>query len=201
MNNNKTPKFIHIPKTAGSNISQALYGYQVGHKPRSLLRRTDGDFIFAFVRNPLERFVSAFNFLKIGGINAYDENFKVKYLPDGIDINSFTLEFFKTPEIRDWIHFRHQVGFITVDNSLNPYEIDVDFIGHQECFKKDIEKLISFIDVPWGNALRESLKYETNKIKTSSNQVLNKNSRHLLREYYEIDFGVLGYDLIDPRVV
>jgi len=199
MNIKKNPKFIHIPKTAGSNISQSLYGYQVGHKPRAFLKRQENDFIFTFARNPIDRFVSAFNYLNLGGINKHDEMFKEKYLPTGIDINSFVVEFFKSLEIREWIHFKHQVGFITVDNSLNPNEIDVDYVGHQEFLKRDLEKIINFLEEPWGNSLRDSINNEINKSKVSFEQVLSKKNRELIREYYDVDFGVLGYDLLDPR--
>jgi hypothetical protein len=64
--------FIHIPKNAGMSIAQALYGEQIKHAtiryyakaaPR-LLWRTPS---FAVLRDPVARFVSAFNYAQAGG--------------------------------------------------------------------------------------------------------------------------------------
>jgi hypothetical protein len=64
--------FIHIPKNAGMSIAQALYGEQIKHatiryyaKAASrLLWRTPS---FAVMRDPVGRFVSAFNYAQAGG--------------------------------------------------------------------------------------------------------------------------------------
>jgi hypothetical protein len=67
--------FIHIPKTAGTSICKALYGTgTIGH-----LRIKEWQFSFpqtwrklrvvSVVRDPLDRFLSAFYFLKKGGLD------------------------------------------------------------------------------------------------------------------------------------
>ena len=64
--------FIHVPKNAGMSISAAMYGQQIKHAtiryyrraaPR-LLRRTTS---FAVLRDPIERFISAFHYAQAGG--------------------------------------------------------------------------------------------------------------------------------------
>ena len=79
--------FIHVPKAAGTSISMALYGAAVGHRtlaewqqlfPHSMSKVET----MAVVRDPVARFVSAFNFLKAGGINELDRNFALKHLID-----------------------------------------------------------------------------------------------------------------------
>ncbi len=54
-------KFIHIPKTAGMSICQAIKQTS-GHRP--VINAVDDDFIFSCVRNPYDRAVSLFYFLK-----------------------------------------------------------------------------------------------------------------------------------------
>lgn len=72
--------FIHIPKTAGYSISQAIYGRQVWHKTALYLRDADPEFFsrrlsFAVVRNPWDRLVSAYEFCRSGGTDhaTFDE--------------------------------------------------------------------------------------------------------------------------------
>ena len=83
--NNSIPKdfirkkviFIHIPKSAGNAITRSLFNTESmnlgGHS--SALHYFEADessfnscFKFSFSRHPVSRFISAFNFLKNGGI-------------------------------------------------------------------------------------------------------------------------------------
>jgi hypothetical protein len=64
--------FIHIPKTGGVSISQAIYGRQVWHRTALFFQDCDPDFLstrlsFAVVRNPWDRLVSAYEFCRGGG--------------------------------------------------------------------------------------------------------------------------------------
>jgi hypothetical protein len=72
--------FIHIPKNAGTSISHALYGREIGHHPIAWYRdrfphSLAGIPSFALIRDPVSRFVSAFLFLKDGGMNREDAAF------------------------------------------------------------------------------------------------------------------------------
>ena len=60
--------FIHIPKCAGSNFLNSYLGFQLGHASASNYFTNDPTFFreafsCAFVRNPIQRFVSAYNHL------------------------------------------------------------------------------------------------------------------------------------------
>lgn len=66
------PLFIHIPKNAGTNISQQIYGRYVGHRTAAWYLAADeqmfmGKASFALCRDPYDRFISAFNFVLSGG--------------------------------------------------------------------------------------------------------------------------------------
>lgn len=63
--------FIHIPKAAGSSISQELYGKFIGHISARALEQVGGDALlalprFALTRNPWSRSVSAWRFARAG---------------------------------------------------------------------------------------------------------------------------------------
>jgi hypothetical protein len=64
--------FVHIPKAAGTSISDALSGFQIKHASIRLTRRIAGARLahlpsFAVLRDPIERFISAWRYGRAGG--------------------------------------------------------------------------------------------------------------------------------------
>lgn len=61
--------FIHVPKCAGSTLLDAYLGFQTGHVTAGQYRQADPAFfdsayVFTFVRDPLARFVSAYDHIQ-----------------------------------------------------------------------------------------------------------------------------------------
>lgn len=61
--------FIHVPKSAGMSISSAIYGRPLGHiKARDIKKYSatayNSCFKFAFVRDPLSRYLSSWKFMQ-----------------------------------------------------------------------------------------------------------------------------------------
>jgi len=135
--------FIHIPKTAGTSIAVSLFGQEVGHY--SILRymqykkqNINKFFKFAFVRNPWDRFLSAFLFLKGGGVTVEDKLWSKRYLSNFKDFESFvcTLKDERyRKKILEWKHFMPQWQFVCDSNSENR----MDFIGQFENLGSDFE--------------------------------------------------------------
>ena len=68
--------FIHVPKCAGSALLDAWLGFQTGHVTAAEYRDADpeffdGAYVFAFVRNPVARFVSAYDHIRTGDLWPY----------------------------------------------------------------------------------------------------------------------------------
>jgi glycosyltransferase involved in cell wall biosynthesis len=64
--------FIHVPRNGGTSICQALYGEGVGHHTASAVSTIFPDLYktypsFAVLRDPVERFKSAYSFVRLGG--------------------------------------------------------------------------------------------------------------------------------------
>lgn len=64
--------FIHVPKNAGSAITQDLYGCRMRHESIRYYLRHAPDLVytlpsFALWRDPVERFLSAYDFIRNGG--------------------------------------------------------------------------------------------------------------------------------------
>jgi len=129
--------FVHIPKAAGTSISQALYGFQIKHASIRLSRRVAGGRLahlpsFAVLRDPVERFVSAWRYGRAGGgaIHGVADSFRALYqgftmIDDALD----HVEAAGSPFAVDHI-FRAQswyvsdaTGRITVDRLLTTNDI------------------------------------------------------------------------------
>jgi len=126
--------FIHIPKTGGISIQRVLGIRGCSHRRIDSFSKEDRDssFTFAIVRNPFDRIVSAYNYLKSGGTNEGD-----KLMGDSLpsDFRSFV------KDIDQHINFLH---FRPMSYWLND---DVDFIGKFENLQEDFDSICRALDV------------------------------------------------------
>jgi hypothetical protein len=90
-------------------------------------------FKFTFVRNPWDRFISAYTFLKAGGSNDKDNAWAEQNLRQYPDVNAFIKAWVNPQNVRSWIHFRPQYEFIYHPNG----QLLVDFVGKYENLAED----------------------------------------------------------------
>lgn len=113
--------FIHVPKAAGTSFSLTMYGRCFGHHtlaewrgnyPRSTAHLPT----IAIVRDPLDRFLSAFSYLKQGGMNEEDARFALDVI-GGAGSGSEFARALLTPDVakralETGYHFRRQADFL-----------------------------------------------------------------------------------------
>ncbi len=114
--------FIHIPKCAGKSIKAAVGVTEpMSHWSWRFYSNADKKafqryFKFAVVRDPLERFISAFAYLSGGGTSSYDQ-WACETLIRGRTIEQFVEELESSATFRwrvlNFWHFRPQVYFVT----------------------------------------------------------------------------------------
>lgn len=130
--------FIHIPKTGGTSVARSLFGVESRHVPyqeyeRANSRKFRTYFKFAFVRNPRTRLVSAYDFLKRGGMNPSDARWAEEHLGRFSSFEQFVHEWVRPENVTTWPHFVPQHAFLFDDTG----RIHVDFLGRFERLAAD----------------------------------------------------------------
>ena len=131
--------FIHIPKAAGTSISEALYGRFVGHVRATDIARWGSPSVkllprFAITRNPWDRLVSAYRFVTrgggVGGAYAGQVWRAGQYrVPELETFERFVIEWLAPRDLRTLdVAFQPQSLFVCDDQG----EVIVDRIGRYE---------------------------------------------------------------------
>ena len=131
--------FLHIPKCGGTSIRRSLINKikYCGHVKASSI---DGK-VFTFIRNPIARFISAYNYIKDGNAGLSKSAYGRKILPaihETSDINEFVQLFVDNILIQQHKHFLPMLHFI---------DRDIDFIGKIENMNEDFIKLCNIINL------------------------------------------------------
>ena len=142
--------FVHIPKCGGRSIKKVFDLKLHDHRGLSELGfvstdycpelAIEGLFKFAFVRNPWDKFVSAYEYLKRGGIPRFDRPKTLAIKKDYPEFKDFVLA---KHVWEQWVFFQPQLNFITVDGSIK-----TDFVGRFENFQNDFNFICDQIDHP-----------------------------------------------------
>ena len=137
--------FIHIPKCAGNAVQQSLFGDLVfGHHtirqyqialPSDRYRKA---WKFTVTRDPWERVISGWRFLKAGGYHAQDANYFAETLSEHSTFDHFVNDWLVYQNLDDCgcVHFKPQLHYlIEFDGSL-PMDYMVKLADLPNEFKK-----------------------------------------------------------------
>ena len=182
--------FIHVPKTAGVSVRRSL---NLDHTEASVHatyldflaadpRRCREFFKFAFVRNPLDRVLSAYAFLAAGGMPKWDSERKERVL-HGIDgFEQFIHE--RLPHVMDELHFRPQHEFVCDASGA----VKMDFIGRVESMEQDFAAICARLRMP------ADIDVHNKSSHAPRHAAYTQDMRAIVAALYEPDFSLFGYD-------
>lgn len=182
--------FVHIPKCAGTSIRQSLQGRATGHRALDGYRTMLGDelfnecFKFTFVRNPWDRLVSAFYFLKNKDLKS-NQKWAKEHLSDFETFDAFVHGWVNRETIWTYSHFRPQFQFLCLEGTLPA----VDFIGFYENLADDFRLIANRLG-------KQALLAEENKnsLRTRDYRACyNDDTRRIVAEAYAEDIELFGY--------
>ena len=153
-NREKKAVFVHIPKTGGTSMYKTFGMDDPGetHCPAIGYSASDPNawnsaFRFAFVRNPWDRFVSAFHYLKQKPLTDDDRRWAEQMLSDCDDFEAFIARMVSSPTFRGsvmmWRHFSPQWWYLT-DQSGESF---VDYVGRFENFDAELDEISSKLGI------------------------------------------------------
>jgi len=182
--------FIHIPKTAGTSIVKSLFNCVSRHTPyfeyqKANKQKFDDYFKFCFVRNPWDRLLSTYLFLKKGGLNAQDEKWAKNNISQYETFNEFVTSWVNETNIMQWIHFYPQHYFVC-DGDLN---IMVDYVGRQE----RIDEGYDFVCKKLGMENNLLSKVNTTQHKHYS-FYYSEEAKQIVEKVYHKDIELFGYE-------
>lgn len=183
--------FIHIPKAAGTSISEVLYGKRNGHLRAENVKKVLGEelynkkYSFSVTRNPYDRLVSAYNFARQGqtkeGAIALPEQYQTSIFET---FESFVVNWLVNQDLEK------------LDPVFQPQHIYI-FDDANQLIVTDLFKLeeIEKVEQMLSDKLSKEIKIgKKNKSKGYSSKVYSHKLREIVYGLYKKDFMLLGYE-------
>jgi len=190
--------FVHIPKAGGTSISKSLFNSFVGalggHPYLSEYKEIYNEiefknyFKFAFVRNPWDRLVSAYNFLKTGGVSEQDKNWAKSNIQQYENFDSFIKGWLNQKNIYSYYHFIPQFEFVCLDG----LELAVDFVGYFENFEQDFKFVADKLGIQ--AELQHLNKTKDRGKRKNYTEYYTKETLKIVADVYQEDITLFGYD-------
>lgn len=180
--------FIHIPKTAGTSVIQAIGARRRIHLPWWVYqfadpRRFRDYFKFCFVRNPWDRAVSTYFYLKSGGAGLVDAYFTRTIQDQYTSFDSFVMDFLDESRIHEHELLRPQYLYIhdIAGNCM------VDFVGRFESIDEDFRHVADKLGVD------AQLPVSNKSARTDYAQYYSPAHMEKIGRLYHKDIALFGY--------
>ncbi|OKH18511.1 hypothetical protein NIES208_05625 [[Limnothrix rosea] IAM M-220] len=185
--------FIHIPKCAGCSINNNLFPGldSIGHvtlSEYSLVidqKEFDDLWKFTFVRNPWDRLVSAYYFLKQGGLKGIEKPWFNEHLGEFSDFNDFVIKWLSSETVSKHAVFQIQSQYIELNG-----KISMDFIGRLESFDNDLKAIAQHI----GLGIVHQERVNVTKKRPKYRDAYNTQTRKIVARVYQKDIENFGYE-------
>lgn len=182
--------FIHIPKAAGTSIHKMLFDSKelYGHAPAFAYQSRDPHrfgryFTFTLMREPTDRFVSAFFYLKTAALTDRDGEWGRRMLGAFDSPDALLISMQRNPILRarvvSWVHFTPQAWYLT-DRAG---QVIVDYIGRVETFDESMTEIAARIGRPYTPT-------HSNASKRPGELELSPPARAMLERLYAEDYSL-----------
>ena len=183
--------FVHIPKNAGLSVSYTLFGNTGGshRKIRDYQKLFSHNtfrryYKFTFVRNPWDRVVSTYFFLKAGGLTEKDKAWAEINLYHFQNFNDFVRGWLNEENINNSLHFQRQHIFLEGENG----KIAVDFIGRFENIEEDFKIITNKLKIK-----RTLTKTNDSIRKLNYRDYYNEETKAIVDNVYHRDIILFNY--------
>ncbi|WP_170482579.1 sulfotransferase family 2 domain-containing protein [Ruegeria arenilitoris] len=195
--------FAHIPKTGGSTVTTLLkndwiFSYKktlidprgerastISQMKKIVEQDSDDYFSFVFVRNPWDRFVSAYHYV-------LQRRPEISEVACHKDFNSFVSAFSEHQDQMLGIrYFRPQWNYVCNENGENC----ADFIGRFEQFEEDLKFVVGKLGVK-----RKVIRNRKRSKRKDYRFYYDDFSYEVVRRAYSRDISNLGYSFDDGQV-
>ena len=188
--------FVHIPKCAGMSVTRSLFGENSGGAGHLTMtdylgifsaQDMENYFKFSIVRNPWSRLVSAYTFMKKGGLHSHDAAWAAAHLAEYDDFKSFVHGWLNETNIYKGLHFMPQHHFLLHegDTDLSRY----DFIGYQENLDEDFPIIAQAINSPG-----QLKPVNVTGRKRNYTNFYDEETKEIVANIYRKDIELLGYN-------
>lgn len=200
--------FIHIPKTAGKSFYYSLFGEDM--VPHQSLEnyykydpvKFDKYLKVCVVRNPWDRFVSAFSYLNAIDDNLMHSDRDIKFANENLrrfdNVNDFLNEINLNKKLRkkilNWTHFKPQYKYIFVNDKNK-----VDYMCKFENLPSSYENIKNALNLDSGSVLLER---NVNKERKKSYwDYFTYDSAKIIEEIYAKDIEEFGYSFPYEKII
>lgn len=182
--------FVHIPKCAGVSVARSIFGNLAGgHASLNEYVNTfepkciSSYFKFTIVRNPWDRLVSAFHYLKRGAFDEESRDWARRELGQFSRFDEFVEGWLNKDNIWKWPHFRPQYHYIVEKRN----RVQMDFVGLFENIDEDFRYITRRLGV-------DCRLDEANRGKHDDyRNYYSEETMRIVARVYKTDIDLLGY--------